>query len=438
MIIEKIRQTIKYYITDHNQQIEYSLNASKSSALYMDSFQKTLESEVAPEVSQFLHLHSKAMQPVLTQIRNQNVSLRDVHTYKNLIHPNLERLTTSVDKQRLDYFEKLDPCWGYLPKFKEPNSSSLVALNEDLLPVNHVSFQIKKLLSYIDQDMFSIVRNLPNPTPDLLALTKFISENPATFKDLLYYGKPFVRDITKMPEFPEITERASILFKNMTCSEIYAVKNTFLTTRYYACETQLPGVSSLHEVGNTLIEQAILHPYLVSVLGHVLFLKVLYPLSTNWYDMSKKSDVRHANSYKESNFQKLIQASADKSLAQKSLQTLKKELTGPQCLSILLSGSATFSASSYIWSYYGPQLTTGVRNAVSARMLLESISNPDRFEGSLGVFMDGSRDLLGRGAAEAGMTLGRVVSSFYGGLASQNRPLLEAAADAIDKKTGTN
>ena len=46
--------------------------------------------------------------------------------------------------------------------------------------------------------------------------------------------------------------------------------------------------------------------------------------------------------------------------------------------------------------------------------------------------------VLGRGAAEAGMTLGRVVSSFYGGLASQNRPLLEAAADAIDKKTGTN
>ena len=64
---------------------------------------------------------------------------------------------------------------------------------------------------------------------------------------------------------------------------------------------------------------------------------------------------------------------------------------------------------------------------------MDSIEDPKRLEGEWGERAEQTRDTSSRVSAEVGKTLGRIYRSFTAGILSENRPLAEQAADALDK-----
>jgi hypothetical protein len=271
----------------------------------------------------------------------------------------------------------------------------------------------------------------------------------------LSYGAQYSKNIELMPEFSDITTKiSSLLFDGLNLSQLDIVLKTF-----YWDPSEF-----LRYPGDVLVQQAMMHPALLFVLGNALFLKIVIPTSFRMYKVRGENIYER---YLETNWQKLIKDSVEKTkrkrierntipervkklLENTIITKIRREITDRTVM--FMCGSfgpivgSLLKASYYIWSRTGDEVTSSIsENPVSIqasnktfRDILDSIGKVDLFEGDVGQVFESIRSLLSKTAGEVGTTIGVVYSSFWKGLISTNKENAEVIADMLDDRVNRN
>jgi hypothetical protein len=310
---------------------------------------------------------------------------------ENLFKPNLKSFIDCENKkQRLKYIVKTIPALNHIDK----NHDSKFIPDKEIQKVEHLKENIK--------DFTNIIHKLDSNDQDIVALRDFIMENEGeTAKCILDDSIKFTHDIQLSPDYQNMLDSVANAFNNVPVNDVIVF---FQFTEIH------PELSLL-----------LLHPCLISVLGNVLFLKYLLPLTAS--DFSR-GPLHNWSVVRKEVFNKIMNKKWYQScwLSIKSNKNVILTKVLPMVTTIPLFGS-------FVYSY----LFSPTSNRTTARQMLDKIPKSEGFE-RFGINLTPIRNVLEAAGIEVGRLTGAILTGFIKGHLDKSRPFAEQIADRIDKQ----
>ncbi len=419
---------IREHITEHNRRLDIINHLTNSIKLDNPTYVNYLETKTSTRFFDIVDTHYKNYRASLDLIKNCDTHILDSQRYQLLFKDNLNWLVstnpnTSIETKTKYFLKLINPT---NESFDFPQDYHIYEQNKpvyDTYDNIHLEPKMaiaKRLYDLPHSPFMQVISKLPRNDNDLISLRQFIlSYHNTLVSNALAQGRKSQTNIEELPEFPEVVEKFSTIFNKLSYEELNIINSTFMNT------------------SNTLLEQALLHPCLLSVLGNTLFFKVIIPLASNYYPRMITNN--------DSNWQKLIYKAIQRAKEKRMYagfvsfsNTTMSLLMDPRTQPVLAYGGVAGSSlgvAAYIYQIFfntHPPAPAPEEKSLGARKAIESMEDPEGFEGHLGEKVEAVRDFAARGSVELGRTIGRVHRSTVKGYLAETRESAEMAGSWLD------
>jgi hypothetical protein len=345
--------------------------------------------------------HRENLKPVLEEIRNHNILLLDRPGMTSLFKPSLESLISLSPTERYKVYLQVD---RHLQELE-----TLLTENQESGRLAHAEALDKKGFSTLES-FVRVISKLYQNESDILALRTYLHyKDGAEVSSLIKSSKQYLLNIEAHPDFAVLVDRLVIMLEPLNTADLLTL-NSFCT---------------LH----SSLSMVMLQPYMVSVLGNVLFFKVLLPLCGKYSHLSPLRSVTNWGTV----WTKVYKKSLVKNVASRITSTLY-DYRRP-----ILSFVTGSPLASYLWFLRTPSVIEQTPLSTrTARGLVDGIPQPRGYMGVPGTIVGTLGQFLGSTGVEIGRMTGKFTKGVVWGFLDENRPLAEATADKYDESQRNN